>query len=128
MSSARPADAVELAVLWIDTLILAVLELSYLDLRFDGSLLPLLNWLPFPVSVVLAALTTPILVKRANTLFPNSFWGLSPAVVWLIAVVVIGFFGPGGDIGFLPDWRGVLLLALALLPTAVVVGMNTAKR
>jgi hypothetical protein len=123
----RVGDLVELAVLWLDTVLLAVLELFYLPLRFDGSWLPAAGSMPFPVSALLAAVTMPLLVKRASTLFPDSLLGLSPVLLWLVVIVIIGFFGPGGDIGLLPDWRALLLLGLGLLPTAVVVGATMGR-
>lgn len=123
----RVGDAVELAVLWLDTVLLAILELAYLPLRFDGTWLPLAGSVPFPVSAVVAAITMPLLVKRASKVFPDSLFGLSPVLLWLVFLVVVGFFGPGGDIAFLPDWRGLLLLALGLLPSAVVVGATMGR-
>ncbi|MGH3451233.1 MAG: hypothetical protein ACRDQW_11010, partial [Haloechinothrix sp.] len=58
-------DTVLLPLLFIDALLLAVIEVLFLPLRFDGTLLPDLGSVPAPVVLLLAAVTTPALVSQA---------------------------------------------------------------
>jgi hypothetical protein len=115
-------DRLLLALLLVDAAVLAVLELVFLPLRFDGYLLPDLGGFPFPVTVLVAALTTPWLVSLAGRLSPRLGVAVSPFVVWLLVLGVIGLAGPGGDVVLIEDWRSLLLLACGALPTAVMLG------
>jgi hypothetical protein len=105
--------ALTVAVLVVDAVVLAVLELAFLPLRFDGYVLPyILGGIPVPVSALVAALTTPtkLLVAAA------------PLIAWILAVAVFGMFGPGGDLVLISDWRSLLLFACGALPSALVLG------
>jgi hypothetical protein len=118
-----------LAVLVVDAVILAVLEIFFLPLRFDGQLLPDLGSWPFPITVLLAAVSTPWLVARAGDLSDRLLVVGAPLWAWLATVAVLGFFGPENNI--LPqDWRTLLLLAATTLPTAIVLGnvLGTRRR
>lgn len=117
----RPLGWVILAVLVIDTVLLATLELFFLPLRLDGVLLPLVAWIPIPVTVLCAAFTTPMLVSSAGRLVHPRF-AFVPLVVWVLTVLVLGLFGPGGDQVLVQDWRALLLLAGGALPAAVAMG------
>lgn len=112
-----------LAVLVVDAAVLAVLELLYLPLRFDGYLLPdALGGIPVPASAVVAAVTTPLLVSVAGKLSPKLLVAAAPLLAWIIVVGVFGMFGPGGDLVLIADWRSLLLFACGALPSAVVLG------
>ena len=112
-----------LAVLVVDAAVLAVLELLYLPLRFDGFLLPdALGGIPVPASAVVAAVTTPLLVSVAGKLSPKLLVAAAPLLAWIIVVGVFGMFGPGGDLVLIADWRSLLLFACGALPSAVVLG------
>lgn len=115
-------DRLVLVLLLVDAAVLAVIELVYLPLRFDGYLLPDLGGFPFPVTVVVAALSTPWLVSLASKLSPRLGVAAAPFVVWLLVLGVVGLAGPGGDVVLIEDWRSLLLLACGALPTAVVLG------
>lgn len=117
--SPRFADRAELVVLLVDAVLLAVLELFLLPLWIGG--------VPFPVTALLAAVTVPLLVRRAAKLGTGLLVAASPAVVWLLAILVFGLGGPGGDQVLLPDWRTLVLVGLGLLPAAVVLGSVTAR-
>jgi hypothetical protein len=110
-----------LALLLLDAFLLAVLELFFLPLRLDGLLLPDLGGFPVPLTVLVAAATTPLLVARTGQLVRP---GLSvlPLVVWVLTLLVVGLFGPGGDVVLVQDWRSVALLACGALPGAVALG------
>ena len=111
-----------LVVLMLDAVLLAVLELVYLPLRFDGYLLPNLGGWPFPVTALVAALTMPWLVSQSARIADRALGGGAPLWAWLITVAAFGFAGPGGDVVLLPDWRTLLLIAAGMLPAAVALG------
>jgi hypothetical protein len=114
---------VSLVWLVLVSFVLAVLELLYLPLRFDGTFLPFLwDGLPFPVTALVALVTMPWLVSRAGRLSPRLAVAGAPLGVWLICVVVSAFPGPGGDIVLVPDWRALLLLGCGALAGAVALG------
>jgi hypothetical protein len=112
-----------LAVLVVDAAVLAVVELLFLPLRFDGYVLPnLLGGLPVPASALVAALTTPWLVSVAAKLTPKLLVAAAPLIAWILAVAIFGMFGPGGDLVLISDWRSLLLFACGALPSAIVLG------
>lgn len=110
------------AVLLLDSILLAALELLFLPLRLDGFLLPDLGGFPLPVSVLVAAATMPWLVSLAAALSPRLSVGAAPLLVWLLCLGVFGLAGPGGDRVLIEDWRALLLLAAGALPSAVLLG------
>jgi predicted membrane-bound mannosyltransferase len=112
-----------LAVLVVDAMVLAVVELLFLPLRFDGYLLPdALGGLPVPLSALLAALTTPWLVSVAGKIVPRLAVAAAPLIAWILVIAVFGVFGPGGDLVLVADWRSLLLFACGALPSAIVLG------
>jgi hypothetical protein len=114
---------VVLAVLVVDAVVLALVELLFVPLRFDGYLLPhALGGMPVPLSAVVAALTTPWLVTVAGRLSPRLPVAGAPLFAWVLTVAVFGLFGPGGDLVLVADWRALLLFACGALPSAVVLG------
>jgi hypothetical protein len=112
-----------LAVLVVDAVVLAVVELLFLPLRFDGYLLPnILGGMPVPASALVAALTTPWLVGVAGRLSPRLPVAAAPLFGWIVAVAVFGMFGPGADVVLVADWRSLLLFACGALPSALILG------
>ncbi len=112
-----------LAVLVVDAVVLAALELLFLPLRFDGYLLPYaLGGVPVPASALVAALTTPWLVSVAGKIAPKPLVAAAPLLAWIVAVAVFGMFGPGGDLVLIADWRSLLLFVCGSLPATVVLG------
>lgn len=112
-------DQALLTLMLINTVLLAMLELFFLPLRI-GTVVA-------PVSVLVAAVSTPWLVSQTGRLAvkigaPAGF-AATPLALWLLTVVALGLFGPGGD-RVLPlwDWRGLALLAAGLVPGALVLG------
>lgn len=120
-------DWTVLVVLTGDAVLLAVLELFFLPLRLDGYVLPRLGDLPFLVSVLLAAVTTPLLVTRAAGLVARRLAGV-PLAAWLLTLLLLGAGGPGGDVVLLVDWRTLALLGAGALPAAVALGNALARR
>ncbi len=105
-------QGVAVAVLVLDAALLAWTELAWLSLRVGG--------VPAPVSVVVAAVTTPLLVRAADRLRPGTRVALAPLVVWLLVVVVPGLWSPAGPGMFPTDWRAIVLVGAGLLPAAWV--------
>lgn len=129
-------DQLLLTLLLVNSVLLAVLELFFAPLRLDGTTLPMADWTPFPVSLLLAAVTTPWLVSQTARLAakmeaPAMLAGL-PLLLWVLTVLVLGLAGPGGDLVLVQDWRGLGLLAAGMVPGALVLGTqlgrNAARR
>ncbi|MGH3493507.1 MAG: hypothetical protein ACRDRL_00860 [Sciscionella sp.] len=124
----RLGERWELAALCLVSALSATMELFYLPLRFDGTALPTLHGLPFPVTVLLAAVATPLLVRRCAALKPSIPVAGAPVLVWLVVVLGLGVTGPGGDSVLLPDWRTLALVGGAMLPSAVALGTALGSR
>lgn len=119
-----------LLLVYVEAAVLALLEVFFLPMRFDGSLLPRISDLPFPVSIAVAIVTTPLLVMLASWLAESTGAAATPLMVWFFTIFVLGFFEPGqvSGIGFLlDDWRTLLLMAGGMLPGAVAVGAVMAR-
>ncbi|ANN15340.1 hypothetical protein SD37_06490 [Amycolatopsis orientalis] len=110
-----------LVLLCFDALLLGLLELFFLPLRLDGIVLPKLGDAPMPVTVVLAVLTTPLLVRTTAKVIRPSF-SVIPLLVWVLVVLGMGMTGPGGDLVLVQDWRALLLIGGGALPGALVLG------
>lgn len=108
------------AVVVLDTVLLAVTEVAWLSLRVGA--------VPLPLSVLVAAVTTPLLVRTADGLWPGTRVALAPLAVWLLVVVVTGLWSPAGPGMFPADWRSLLLIAAGLLPSAWVAGRPVRPR
>ncbi len=108
------AARVTLAVLVLDAVALAPVELLYLPLRVGAT--------PAPVTILLAAVSTPWLVRIAAELGGSQVVAAAPLVVWLLALGVLGIAGPGGDVLLPADWRSMLLVGGGLFPAAVALG------
>lgn len=107
---------VMLGVLVVDAVLLAVVELLFLPLRVGG-------W-PVPVSILLALVTTPWLVRAASDLVGGGLAAGTPLAVWVATVLVFGTAGPGGDVLLPADLRSLLLLGGGMFPAAVVLGRS----
>ena len=110
-----------LAVLVLDTVLLALLEVFFLPLRLDGQLLPQIGDIPFPVSVVLAAVSMPILIVQTAKLI-SARAALLPLALWILTVVVVIAVSPGGDRIVPMDWRAMLLLVSGTFPGVLALG------
>jgi hypothetical protein len=123
----RRFDGLQLGALVVDSIALALLEVFFLPLRFDGLLLP--NWgaIPFPVTVVVALVTMPLLVSRAAGVSARLLVAGAPLWAWLVTIGVVGIVGPENMV-LLQDWRTLLLLACGTLPAALALGNSLARR
>lgn len=110
-----------LLLLCFDAVLLGLFELFFLPLRLDGIVLPKLGDVPMPLTVVVAVLTTPLLVTTTAKLIRPSF-SVIPLLIWVLVVVGLGMAGPGGDLVLVQDWRALLLIGGGALPAALVLG------
>ena len=108
-----------LVVLVFDAAALAMVELFYLPLRVGAA--------PFPITIVLAAVSTPWLVHSAAQLGGPRLTAAVPLGVWLLVIGVLGVGGPGGDVLLAADWRSGLLLAAGTVPAAMALGRAMAR-
>jgi hypothetical protein len=120
-------DWLVLVALVLDSIALALLEIFFLPLRFDGRLLPDWGAVPFPVTVILALVTMPLMVSRAGRVSTRLLVVGAPLWAWLITIAVVGVVGPENMV-LLEDWRTLLLLACGALPAAVSLGNALARR
>lgn len=108
-----------LLALLVDAMLLAIIELLYLPLRIGA--------VPLPVTVLLALVTTPWLVRSAAAFGQGGLATAAPLIVWVATVLVFGVGGPGGDVLFPADWRSLVLLSCGLFPAAVVLGRSLGR-
>jgi hypothetical protein len=128
VNEASPArfDWVQLLVLVVDSVALALVEVFFLPLRLDGTLLPDWGQVPFPITAVLALVTMPLLVTRAAVVSRRLLVAGAPLWAWLVTVGVVGIVGVENMV-LLQDWRTLLLLACGTLPAAVALGNSVAR-
>ncbi|WP_424184347.1 hypothetical protein ACOBQX_20845 [Actinokineospora sp. G85] len=107
--------------------LLGVYELFFLPLRLDGTVLPNLGGVPFPVSVVVAGLTMPWLVTRASKIKMRPAVAGGPLFAWLATLFLFIVFVPGGDLIVIADWRTLLLLVAGAFPATIKIGDVLAK-
>jgi len=105
-----------LVALLVDAVLLAAVELLYLPLWIGA--------VPFPITILLAAVTTPWLVRSAARLGGGGVVAASPLVMWVLGVLVLGVAGPGGDVLLPVHWRSVALLGAGMFPGAVALGRS----
>ncbi|MFO7192060.1 MULTISPECIES: hypothetical protein [Thermocrispum] len=131
-SRADVADQLLLTLLLVDAVLLAVLEVFFVPLRLDGAVLPLAGWYPLPISLVVAAVSTPWLVSQTARVAVRMHApvGLAalPLALWLATVLVLGLGGPGGDMVLIQDWRGIGLLAAGSIPGALMLGVRLGRQ
>jgi hypothetical protein len=118
------AARLQLALLVVDAALLAVVELFYLPLRLG----PRYGGVMLPLTVLLAAVTTPLLVRAAGRFSARVRVAGAPLAAWVLTVLVFGVAGPGGDVLLPSDVRSVLLLVVGLLPAGVVLGRLAGSR
>lgn len=103
----------------LDAVLLAVVELLFLP-SYIGTV-------QFPVTALVAGVTTPLLVAEAGRISPRRTVAGAPLVLWFGTVFVLGIFGPGGDVLLVSDWRTLLLIGGGTLPSAMMLGIVLAK-
>jgi hypothetical protein len=94
-------DGVLLVLLVLDGLLLGAFGLMFTPLYTNG--------IPVPMGVVLSVLVLPWLVRQAGEIDPRPAVAGAPLTAWVLAVGVLGLFGPGGDSMLLANWQSLAL-------------------
>lgn len=94
-------DGVLLVLLVVDGLLLGGFGLMFTPLYTNG--------IPVPMGVVLSMLVLPWLVRQAGEIDGRPAVAGAPLTAWVVAVGVLGLFGPGGDAMLLPNWQSLAL-------------------
>jgi hypothetical protein len=94
-------DAVLLVLLVVDGLLLGAFGLMFTPLYTNG--------IPVPMGIVLSVLVLPWLVRQAGEIDGRPAVAGAPLTAWVVAVGVLGFFGPGGDAILLTNWQSLAL-------------------
>jgi hypothetical protein len=94
-------DAVLLVLLVVDGLLLGAFGLMFTPLYTNG--------IPVPMGIVLSVLVLPWLVRQAGEIDARPAVAGAPLTAWVVAVGVVGFFGPGGDAILLTNWQSLAL-------------------
>lgn len=103
-----------LVVLVFDAFALGVVEVFYLPLRVGA--------VPLPITILLAAVSTPWLVRSAAELGGPRLVAAVPLVMWMLALGVLGVGGLSLGLLLPADLRPVLLLGGGMIPAAVALG------
>jgi hypothetical protein len=94
-------DTALLVLLVADGLLLGAFGLMFTPLYTNG--------IPVPMGIVLSVLVLPWLVRQAGEIDARPAVAGAPLIAWVVAVGVLGLFGPGGDMMLLADWQSLLL-------------------
>jgi len=105
---------VEVALLVVLSALVAVLEVLYLPVHLGAVAVPL--------GALAAAVTNPVLVLAAGEGTTRTAVAGAPLAGWVLTVLLLTFGGPGGDVLVPNDWRALVLLALGVVPAALVLG------
>jgi hypothetical protein len=103
-----------LAVLFVDAVLLAVLEVMYVSLGVGAT--------PLPLSSVVALVSTPWLVRRAGELATGTPGAVLVFLGWAGVITALGLGGPGGDVLLLGGWPSYALVFAGLFPGALSLG------
>jgi hypothetical protein len=109
-------------VLVVNSVLLALFELFYLPLHLPRSLG---GW-AFPVTVLIAAGTLPLLVWATAKVGWRPGLAVAPVAAWLLTVLALGVAGPGGDKVLPADGRTLLLVAVGAVAGGVAAGRTIA--
>ena len=102
-----------LGLLLLDAILLGGLGLVFTPL-YIGSV-------PAPLGALLVVLVLPWLVLRAAEIDPRTGVAASPLWAWLLTVLLLGLWGPGGD-AMLPQAPGTVWMSLLLLGGGIIAG------
>jgi hypothetical protein len=94
-------DRVLLVLLVVDGLLLGTFGLMFTPLYTNG--------IPVPMGVVLSILVLPWLVRQAGEIDARPAVAGAPLTAWVLAVGVLGLFGPGGDAILMANWQSLAL-------------------
>lgn len=94
-------DGALLVLLVVDGLLLGAFGLMFTPLYTNG--------IPVPMGVVLSVLVLPWLVRQAGEIDARPAVAGAPLTAWVVAVGVLGLYGPGGDSMLLASWQSLAL-------------------
>lgn len=117
-AAADRADRVDatlvLGLLFLDSVLLALVEVMYASMSVGGT--------PLPLSAVTALITTPWLVRRAGELATGTPGAVLVFLSWTAVVTVLGIGGPGGDVLLQGTWSSLAFILAGLIPGALALG------
>ncbi|MBN9735842.1 MULTISPECIES: hypothetical protein [unclassified Pseudonocardia] len=91
------------ALLVVISVLLAAFELMF-QMLYIGPV-------PVPVGTVVVLVSLPWLVHTTVTeISPTTAGAAAPVLLWFASVLVLGMFGPGGDLLLPATWQSLLLL------------------
>ena len=99
---AQPPEPALLILLIVDGILLGGFGLVFTPLYVNG--------VPAPMGIVLSVIVLPWLVHRAGEVTTRPIAAAAPLVGWVVAVLGLGLFGPGGDVMLRADVLSLLLL------------------
>jgi hypothetical protein len=106
-----------LGVLFVDIVLLAIVEVMFVSLSAGST--------PLPLSPVVALVSTPWLVRRAGELATGTPGAVLVFLGWIVVIVVIVVldeFGPGGDVLLPEGWPSLALIVAGTFPGALSLG------
>jgi hypothetical protein len=103
-----------LGLLLLDAILLGAFGLAFTPL-YIGSV-------PAPLGALLVILILPWLVLRAAEIDPRTGVAASPLWAWLLTVLLLGLWGPGGD-AMLPMAPGTVWMSLVLVGGGLLAGV-----
>lgn len=100
----EPTRAALAALLLAVSVLLVAFELMFQMLY--------LGPVPVPLGTLIVVVGLPWLVHvSATEISPTTAGAAAPVLVWFVSVLVLGVFGPGGDVLLPGTWQSLLLLA-----------------
>jgi hypothetical protein len=99
---ADPPEPALLALLILDGVLLGGFGLMFTPLYVNG--------VPAPMGIVLSVIVLPWLVRQAGEIIARPIAAATPLIAWVVTVVGLGLFGPGGDVMLRADVLSLLLL------------------
>ncbi len=112
-----------LGLLLLDALLLGAFGLVFTPLHVGA--------VPVPLGALLVIVILPWLVLRAADIDPRPGVAAAPMWVWLLTVLVLGLWGPGGDamLPLAPStlWTTVLLLGGGMIAGSVALGLRRVR-
>jgi hypothetical protein len=108
-----------LGLLLLDSILLGAIGLAFTPLYIGA--------VPAPLGAVLVMLVLPWLVLRAADIDPRPGVAASPLWAWLLTVLLLGLWGPGGD-AMLPLGRDTAWMSLLLIGGGLATGLLALRR
>jgi len=109
-----------LAVLFVDIVLLAIVEIMFVSLSVGGT--------PLPLSAVVALITTPWFVRRAGELATGIPGAVLIFLTWFAFLTAAFLGGPGGDVLLQVTWPTIAFILGGLIPGALVLGRVIRRR